>query len=178
MGEFDKKRGFGFGFGVVVGVVVGATSFLANVSEIVQLFQKEDKPEKNQYPVAVVEEVEKDVEDTTIKQAYINDYDYAEAEVLEGTAETFVFSVEEEDNNVEETMIKQTYVIKNGDDYTEAVKRIKEQEDLSYNDAEQTLIEQAYINDYNYAELIPHDNTVVFIESDDKCITETVIEQK
>ncbi len=178
MGEFDKKRGFGFGFGVVVGVVVGATSFLANVSEIVQLFNKEDKPEKNPHPVSVVETVEKDVEETALQRAYITDYDYAEAEVLEGTAETFVFSVEEEDNDVEETIIKQAYVIKNGDDYTETVKRIAEQEDLSYNDAEKTLIEQAYINDYNYAEAIPHDNTVVFIESANKCIEETVIEQK
>lgn len=141
MGDFDKKRGFGFGLGVVVGAVVGATSFLANVSEIVQLFNKDDKPEKTENPVSVVESVDKNVTDAVIG----------------------------------------TYVIKNGDDYAEYVKKTAEQEGLSYNDAEEMVVEQAYITDYNDAvlveDVITHGNCVVSVESVDKNIEETVIEQ-
>ena len=127
MGEFDKnkKSGFGFGFGVVVGVVVGATSFLANVSEIVQLFNKEKPSEEKS--VAVVEPVEKAVENVVIGK---------------------------------------TYVIQNGDDYAEAVQEIIEQEDVCYEEAEETLIQQAYVIDYNEP---------VFIE--DKDVEITFIEQ-
>ncbi|MBD5159174.1 MAG: hypothetical protein HDT23_02875 [Ruminococcus sp.] len=130
MGEFDKnndkKSGFGFGFGVVVGVVVGATSFLANVSEIVQLFNKPEKPSEEK-SVAVSEPVEEAVENVVIGK---------------------------------------TYVIQNGDNYAEAVQEIIEQEDVCYEEAEETLIQQAYVVDYNEP---------VFIE--DKDVEITFIEQ-
>ena len=142
MGDFDKKRGFGFGLGVVVGVVVGATSFLANVSEIVQFFNKDDKPSENEKSVGIVESVDK----------YVTD-----------------------------PVIGKTYVIKNGDDYAEAVKRTAEQEDLSYNDAEEMVIEQAYITNYNDAvlveDVITHGECFIAVEAVDKNIEETVIEQ-
>ena len=151
MGDFDKdkKRGFGFGFGVIVGVVVGATSFLANVSEIVQLFNKDNKPSEKENSVEIVESVDKDVTDTVIGN---------------------------------------TYVIQNGDDYAEAVKGIAEQEELSYEDAEEIVIEQEYITNYNDAvlieDVIPHGEDVITygdyviaVESVDKDIEETVIEQ-
>ena len=148
MNDFDKdkKRGFGFGFGVVVGVVVGATSFLANVSEIVQLFNKPEKPSEEK-SVAIVEPVEE---------------------------------------QVTEAVIGKTYVIQNGDDYAEAVAGIAEQEDVCIEEAEETLIQQAYVIDYNepvfIEDIIPHGKEVItygdfVVSAEDKDFEETFIEQ-
>ncbi|MDE6796784.1 MAG: hypothetical protein K2J36_02055 [Ruminococcus sp.] len=150
MGDFDKdknkKSGFGFGFGVVVGVVVGATSFLANVSEIVQLFNKNEKPSEKENSVEIVEPVEKDVENVVIGK---------------------------------------TYVIQNGDDYAEAVAGIADKEDLCIEEAEETLIQRAYVIDYNepvfIEDMIPQENIVTYgnyvISVEDKDVETTFIEQ-
>ncbi|MCM1314812.1 MAG: hypothetical protein NC205_06415 [Prevotella sp.] len=124
MGDFNKKRDFGFG--VILGVVVGATAFLANVSEIVQLFNKDDKPEKTENPVSIVESVDKNVTDTVIEQAYVVDYNSAEAVEDVISQENYVIAVESVDKDVKETVIEQAYVV--GDNYVEAV--------------EETIIEQ------------------------------------
>ncbi|MDE6835165.1 MAG: hypothetical protein K2J39_13105 [Ruminococcus sp.] len=150
MSEFDKnndkKRGFGFGFGVVVGVVVGATSFLANVSEIVQLFNKPEKPSEKENSVAVSEPVEKDAENVVIGK---------------------------------------TYVIQNGDDYAEAVAGIADKYDLCFEEAEEPLIQQAYVVDYNepvfIEDMIPRENIATYgdyvMTFKENAIEETVIEQ-
>ncbi|MDE6034552.1 MAG: hypothetical protein K2G36_01395 [Ruminococcus sp.] len=138
MSEFDKnndkKRGFGFGFGVVVGVVVGATSFLANVSEIVQLFNRPEKPSEEK-TVAVAEPLEE----------------------------------------VTDVVIGKTYVIQNGDDYAEAVQGIMEQEDVCYEEAEETVIQQAYVIDYNepvfIGEIATYGDYAVSVEDKDVEIT-------
>ena len=140
----DKKRGFGFGFGVVAGVIVGATSFLANVSEIVQLFNKPEKPSEKEKTVAVAEPVEE----------------------------------------VKDVVIGKTYVIQNGDDYAEAVRGIMEQEDICYEEAEDTLIQQAYVIDYNepvfIEDMIPQENVATYgdyaISVEDKDVEMTFTE--
>ncbi len=51
---------------------------MANISEIVQLFKGDDKPAKQEREVAVVETVDKNIEETVIEQADVIEENYAE----------------------------------------------------------------------------------------------------
>lgn len=64
METFNKKKAFGIG-GILTGVVT-IIAVVANISEIVQLFRGDDKPESS---VAVVETVDKNIEESVIEQA-------------------------------------------------------------------------------------------------------------
>lgn len=73
METFDKKKAFGIG-GILT-VVVTIIAVVANISEIVQLFRGDDKPESS-----VVETVDKNTEESVIEPAESN---YNIEEVIE-----------------------------------------------------------------------------------------------
>lgn len=70
MGNFDKKRAFGIGGGLAV--LASIIAVAANISEIIQLFRGNDKPESSTpAPTRVVEEI-------VIEQADVIEENYAE----------------------------------------------------------------------------------------------------
>lgn len=84
MGAFDKKKAFGIG-----GILTGAAAViavLANLSEIIQLFKGDDKPEKSSKSVAVVETVTEQLKVTEaikVTEPYVVEESYVEEEIIE-----------------------------------------------------------------------------------------------
>ncbi|MDE6538728.1 MAG: NPCBM/NEW2 domain-containing protein [Ruminococcus sp.] len=102
MGNFDKKRAFGIG-GLVT-VLVGGVAFLANVSEIVQLF----KPEKTENSVAVIETVKEESEETIVEEE--NVAEVVEVSVVESAEVTEEMIIEQEESAIvqEEIIVPET----------------------------------------------------------------------
>lgn len=106
MGAFDKKKAFSIGG--VVAVIVGATAFLANVSEIIQLFKKDDKPSESS--VAVVTNAEESFQNSAIEQLDAAEADYVETSsqpsviYLDSLKTTESFRFYENISNAEDTI--------------------------------------------------------------------------